>query len=164
MTKPVQDAATLKMLYGQIEEICRHFKQIRQEAAGIVENSQMPDAALHLNDVLESTETATNTILDAATQIGSIAGASALDEESKQKLNEQVGMIYEACSFQDISGQRIKKVLRHLSELEEKLMNLSESAKGQQRDTKPVDPLLNGPALSAVAPSQAEVDALFKQN
>lgn len=159
-----QDAATLRVLYAQIEEICRHFKQIRQEAAGIVQNSQMPDAALHLNDVLESTEKATNTILDAATAIGMIADASAMQTEEKQKLTEQVGMIYEACSFQDISGQRIKKVLRHLNELEEKLMHLSESTRGQQSAPKPNDPLLNGPALTAQAPSQEEIDALFKQH
>ena len=58
MTEGKQDAATLQALYTKIEEILRQFREIREEAEGIVENSAMPDAALHLNDVLQHTEEA----------------------------------------------------------------------------------------------------------
>ncbi len=166
MSEGKQDAEALRALYTQIEDILRQFREIRQEAEGIVENSAMPDAALHLNDVLQHTEEATTTILDAATTIGSLTDNAGVAE--------QISRIYEACTFQDISGQRIKKVLGHINTLESQLARLAESARGSTADAsaaKAKTPaaqktgdaaLLNGPALSAAAPSQAEVDAMFK--
>ena len=161
MGEAKQEATAMRALYAQIEDICKHFKEIRSEAAGIVATSQMPDATLHLNDVLQATEEATTTILDAATSIGSIISENALAEELSQRINNELGRIYEASSFQDISGQRIKKVLRHLSELEAQLIHLSEAARGQQTAPK-TDTLLNGPALASAAPSQSDVDDMFK--
>lgn len=166
MPEAKKAADDLRGLYAKIEEILKQFREIREEAEGIVENSQMPDAALHLNDVLQHTEEATTTILDAATTIGSLTDNAAVAE--------QIGRIYEACTFQDISGQRIKKVLKHLNTLEEQLQGLSEAARGATGDAaaKPrakAAPaatgdaaLMNGPALSTEAPSQADVDAMFK--
>ncbi len=156
-------AAALEALYVQIEEICRHFTQIRQEASNIMEAGEMPDATLHLNDVLQSTEEATTTIIEAVTKMGGICESSSMSAEDKAKASEQVGLVYEACCFQDISGQRIKKVLNHLNVLESKLLYLSETARGQMAPEKPVDPYLNGPALSTEAPAQEDIDAMFKQ-
>ena len=163
MTESKQDIATLRALYAQIEDICRHFKEIRKEAAGIVETSQMPDATLHLNDVLQATEEAANTILESAIAIGNLVDGSSLDAPTKQLISDQIGRIYEASSFQDISGQRIKKVLQHLTDLEGQLARLSETARGEASPAKIVDPYLHGPALAGTGPSQEEVDNLFKQ-
>lgn len=160
MTK---DTETLRMLYAQIEDIYRQFKDIRTEASGIVENSQMPDATSHLNNVLEATEQATHTILDAATTIGTLAETTGVPAEVGQKITAQLVSIYEACSFQDISGQRIKKVLRHIRELEEKLHYLADAARGQSVPVKKTDSLLNGPALSSEAPDQEQIDAMFRE-
>jgi chemotaxis protein CheZ len=130
---------------------------------GIVKTSSMPDAGLHLNDVLQSTEEAAMTILEAATIIGSsVTEANGIPAPAMQKISEQVNRIYAACGFQDISGQRIKKVLRHLHELEGQLLRLSQIARGHG-GPKSTDPLLNGPQLAAEAPTQQEVDRLFKK-
>ena len=160
MPESKPDPVTLRALYAQIEDICRHFKEIRSEAVGIVQTSQMPDATLHLNDVLQATEEATTVILDAAMAIGNFVENGNVN---KQLINDQLGRIYEACSFQDISGQRIKKVLQHLTSLESQLARLSETARGQAAPAKPADPFLHGPALTGTGPSQEEVDNLFKQ-
>jgi len=153
------------MLSAQIEEICKEFGEIRSQAEGIVNHGQMPDAALHLNDVLLVTENATNVILDAVTVIGTLVDASEIQFESKEVISEQVGRIYEACSFQDISGQQIKKVLHHLTTLENRLLRLSETAQGHKTTPQVAqdapDPLLNGPQLSSQAPTQSQVDDLF---
>lgn len=163
MTTSNPQAESMRALYAQIEEICRQFKQIRNEASGIVENSAMPDATLHLNDVLQATEEAATAILDAAIAIGAIVDGPTISKNLKDQINEQLSRIFEAASFQDISGQRIKKVLQHLNELEGQLSRLSENARGSeaQAPKAPVDPLLNGPALSSQAPSQADIDHLF---
>lgn len=157
------EAVMLAALHAQIEEICNNFKVIRKEASEIVNNSQMPDATLHLNDVLQSTEEAATVILDAATAITYVADSIEMPAEAKQKINAEVSRIYEACSFQDISGQRIKKVLGHVNALETQLLHLSDTAKKQPVPREQSNSLMNGPQLSSQAPSQAEIDQLFSQ-
>lgn len=163
MSNDSLDAKDMRVLYAQIEKLCTHFREIRGEAMAIVSTSPMPDATLHLNDVLQSTEEATTTILEAATSIGEAADGLKGADAAKQKIADEVMRIYEACSFQDISGQRIKKVLRHLNALEEQLLRLSQTARNQSSRRAEEDPLLSGPALSGEGPSQADVDSLFAQ-
>lgn len=163
MVKEPVEVTDMRTLYAQIESLCSHFREIRSEAVGIVNTSQMPDATLHLNDVLQSTEEATTTILEAATNIGEAAGLLTGSAAAKQKIEDEVMRIFVACSFQDISGQRIKKVLRHLNTLEAQLLRLSQTARSQSGRVVEDDPLLSGPALSGEGPSQAEVDNLFAQ-
>jgi chemotaxis protein CheZ len=154
----------LLALYAQIEEMCKEFSEIRGQAAGIINQSQMPDAALHLNDVLQATEDATNSILDAAGAIAVLAQKGASPDKCKEDINAQVNRIYEACSFQDISGQRIKKVLQHMTTLETQLLRLAQTAKGHKTTLAPTGtPLLNGPQLTSQAPSQSQVDDLFSK-
>ena len=150
-------------LYKQIEELYSSFIELQKAAAGIA-NTKVPDASAHLQDVLKSTEEATHTILDCATAIEGI-GSGLADETAKNELSNHVTRIYEACNFQDITGQRIKKVLKSLSALEENVKGLISTAKieGIVQD-EPVDEmasLLNGPQLSGAAPTQDDIDKLF---
>ncbi len=158
-------------VYVQIEEICKSVHEIQSQAVGILQNSKVPDSAAQLQDVLQTTESATMTIIDTVTAI-----QSAVDEAKNAALSEQVGTmvtkVYEACSFQDISGQMIKKVLDNLTLLEGKLGKLSETAKAygvlppEQSAAVPAgdSALMNGPQLSGQAPSQADIDKLFGSN
>jgi len=164
MTNPMPDLSLLHTLNAQIEDICKSFQTIRGEALEIASNNKMPDATLHLNDVLQHTEEATHTILDAATAINALAQSSAATAVEKQKITDLIGLIYEACSFQDISGQRIKKVLGHMNALEAQLLRLSDTAHGKALPPKNDDPLLNGPQLAAEAPSQADIDQMFSKS
>lgn len=158
-----QGKIKLKALYSQIEKICRHFQAIRTEASGILENSQMPDTTLHLNDILKATEKAALTILDAAANISAITADPSLSTPIKDAISKEVGRIFEASGFQDLSGQRIKKVLSQLNALESQLQHLSDTAKSDV-PVKQKDSLLNGPALIAEAPSQTDIDKLFNAN
>jgi chemotaxis protein CheZ len=152
-------------LYAQIEEICKSVQDIQTEAAGIALQSKQPDAAAHLNDVLQHTEDATMTILDTMAAIQETVDAGGAD--LSQKVSEHITRVYEACNFQDVSGQRIQKVLANWQIIENRLSKLSEMAKSYgvmpPATTTPVNsnPLLNGPQLAVDAPDQASVDALF---
>jgi len=164
MANQESSKAVLKALYSQIELIYKEFSEIRCQAEGIVNHSQMPDAALHLNDVLQATEDATNIIMDAVTAIGTLVDSAGIAFEAKEAISEQVGKVYEACSFQDITGQRIKKVLQHLGTLENQLLRLSKTAQAHKMTAHlSADPLLNGPQLTAVAPNQEDIDNMFEK-
>lgn len=151
-------------LYKQIEEVCDNLKQVHSEAHNVLDKTKVPDATAQLDDVLEHTEKATNIILDSATAIQSIVDEKGMAELSA-KINEHVTKIYEACSFQDITGQRIQKVLQGLYKLELGLTKLIEAAKAYSDPVNEVqnkaEELVNGPQLSSDAPSQTDIDKLF---
>ena len=82
--------------------------------------------------------------------------------------------IFEACSFQDITGQRITKVVATLTYIEERLHGLQDAwgpdiedaegeagQPGKDRDARPDRDLLNGPALDGEGIEQNQVDDLL---
>jgi chemotaxis protein CheZ len=133
-------------------------------------------AGMELSEVVKATEIATNRILDATDEVIKIAG-SLNDKDSGSRIANAANEIYDACTFQDITGQRINKVARTLEYVELKvnrLVNLfSDSAQHLHdiekwdehekvhRDRRPDALLMSGPALSADAPSQDDIDKLF---
>lgn len=153
-------------LYAQIEQILAHFRALRGEAEDILETSEVPDSKSQLGDVLQSTEHATVTIINTVGSINAIVMESSMPEEKKNEVSALIAHIYEACGFQDISGQRIKKVMERLQTLEEQLARLSSTAKEQvlpAAAAKPKDALMNGPQLSGAAPNQQQIDQLFQE-
>lgn len=155
-------------LYREIEDICKHFEAIQQEAVGLMQKSDNVSAAEEqLSTVLKSTEEATNTILDSATAIQTLVDDSS--DEGKRKLVEHVTKIYEACGFQDLTGQRITKVLTHLAAVQERMKKLQEVMRPyvgtvvaeNPEAAVPAGNLMNGPAMPSEAPSQADIDKLF---
>ena len=112
---------------------------------------------------MTETARAANRIMDAAETIEGVAGK--VDPDSAAALTEAVTKIYEASSFQDITGQRITKVVRALQSMETKLQSLA-GAFGRADFTPAAAAegdaaLLNGPQLSQSASSQDDIDALF---
>jgi chemotaxis protein CheZ len=170
MSKPVMTEAEIKGLYSLIDNIYGALHDLRGEAKGIAHNADIPDAALHLRDVLKTTEDATMTILHAANDIASEVSGLKNAEKTQGIVMENIGKIIESCSFQDISGQRIKRVLRLIDDLQSQLMKLSQGNAGsvvhavESHKAKSTGSLLNGPQLSAHAPSQSEVDNMFAKD
>lgn len=153
-------------LYRQIEDIYDTLLEMQKEAAGIAHESKVTDTTAHLEDVLVATEKATHNILDCATSIQAAAEKDCSTADIRAEIGEYVINIYEACNFQDITGQRIKKVLKNLSVLEEHIKRLALSAQINnlvaEAEIKKEEPsLLNGPQLTADAPSQDDIDKLF---
>ena len=90
----------------------------------------------------------------------------------KARIEEQMMIIFEACSFQDITGQRISKVVETLQLIDERVSRFAKaiSAKDSSdhsneaervRDERKQRLLLNGPQLGGPETSQSEVDAMF---
>ena len=155
-------------LLTQIEHLCEIVKKIQQETGIIISQNSKSGASIQLHDVLQTTEKATLTILDAATGILSAADEYDILKEGKEKISGHVTQIYEACNFQDISGQRIKKVLSGMQLLETNILRLADIAKAHIPASESADTgnatetgLMNGPQLADEAPSQDDIDKLF---
>jgi chemotaxis protein CheZ len=163
-------------LLAEMEKMAAYILNAKREIAAIVPDGdakvkQINAASIELNEVIKATEDATNQIMDAAEAIQSIAEEMP-DSDTKQKLNAQSGSLMEACSFQDITGQRITKVLRVLEHVEARVGNLVKIFGGELPEgyviketvksaSRPDELLMNGPQLGKDAPSQDDIDKLF---
>ena len=94
--------------------------------------------------------------------------------EVADQVNDAVTQVYEACNFQDVTGQRITKVVKALKHIESKVDALvaafgdeiSKYKAAHPTPEKAEDPmsdkaLLNGPQLAANAGKQDDIDALL---
>jgi chemotaxis protein CheZ len=90
----------------------------------------------------------------------------------KALVDEKMLIIFEACSFQDITGQRIAKVVETLQHIETKVARFAEvmhekdlegilSDRERQRNDRKRKLMLNGPQLEGQGIAQTDVDQLF---
>jgi chemotaxis protein CheZ len=132
-----------------------------------------------LGAVVGGTEEATQQILEAAESIDQSASALIkVNSPDQQKLlteeiQEKVVSIFEACNFQDLTGQRIKKVMTTMKFIENHITVMMDIWGGVDAikahappivDTREGDAkLLNGPKLEDDVghASQDDIDALF---
>ncbi|MGA7810406.1 protein phosphatase CheZ [Bradyrhizobium sp.] len=132
-----------------------------------------------LGAVVGGTEHATQQILEAAESIDQAASALAKVNSPDQQrtlseeIQERVISIFEACNFQDLTGQRINKVMGTMKFIENHINVMMEIWGGVDAikahvpaiiDTREGDDrLLNGPKLDGDAghASQDDIDALF---
>ena len=160
-------------LYGELESLARYIQHAKREIAAIrpedINNEHIASATDELDAVVGATEDATNLIMDSCDVIGAAAGK--VDPEVGAVLTDAVTKIFEACNFQDITGQRITKVVRTLKHIEGKIDALiqalgAEVQKSHQRASAAADPndeasLLNGPQLPGNSIDQSEIDKLL---
>jgi chemotaxis protein CheZ len=154
-------------LVGVLQYLSDHIRATRAEIGAIrggASGDQLfGSTADELEEIVTETARAANRIMDAAETIEGVAGK--VDPASAAALTGAVTQIYEASSFQDITGQRITKVVRALQSMETKLQALA-GAFGRADFTPAAAAegdaaLLNGPQLAQSASSQDDIDALF---
>jgi len=132
-----------------------------------------------LGAVVGGTEQATQQILEAAEAIDQAASALSKNispEQQKilsEEIQERVVSIFEACNFQDLTGQRISKVMATMKFIEQHIYEMMNIWGGVDAikahapaivDTREGDAkLLNGPKLDGDVghASQDDIDALF---
>ena len=121
--------------------------------------SYIPSATDELDAIVIHTASATDEILEVCETLDRLSDAQA--GESAAVLQDATRRIYEACSFQDITGQRITKVVTTLKTIEAKVAEIT-LAFGTAPDGAVAAPqLLNGPQLPACAMAQDDIDKLL---
>jgi chemotaxis protein CheZ len=161
-------------LMAEIEELARTVANARAEIAAIgadeITENHIPSATDELDAIVAHTATATDSILECCEAIDTVIAR--LTPEDAQIMQGVVTRIYEACSFQDITGQRITKIVGTLKTIEAKMAHIMEVFQPGQvvapkpdarREASVDDPasLLNGPQLAAAAMDQSDIDALL---
>jgi chemotaxis protein CheZ len=169
----------------EIAQMVRSIGRAKSQIAAIKHpmstEDQMQTASLQLDTIVQTTETATNEIMSSVDSIEGtlkqIHGFTLDDPEVQQLIDQasnQLISIIEACSFQDLTGQRINQVVKTLRFIESRILAMidiwggleafkdlpipkDESDEGASEE----DDLLNGPALGSAGLSQDDIDALF---
>ena len=141
----------------------------------------MRRVAGELDAVVDSTEQATSTILGAIEEIETNASmlramtTTMAGRENIDAILERVVVAFEACNFQDLTGQRINKIVGVLKFIEEHLDRMIEAWGGLDTfsellgvdagkiDIEDENSLLNGPKLAGDDGhvDQGDIDALF---
>lgn len=172
--------AGLKII-GELEKLAKYIRAAKREIAAIrpddVKQEYLPKAADELDAVVEATAEATNAIMDSCEMVEGVMGE--VSDAVSAKLMDATTRIYEACTFQDITGQRIGKVVNAMKHIEERIDALMDAFGGKSAPAKPKPAprkaggkaaekkvitdadLLEGPQLGDKAKSQAEIDALL---
>jgi chemotaxis protein CheZ len=102
-------------------QLARIHEQIGRVVAMPVAAAQ--NSGLELEAVVQATEKAANQIMEAAEAIGRWLQAGG-DPTALQAVTEQVNAIFEACTFQDLTGQRIHRAIEQLQSVETMLSAL----------------------------------------
>lgn len=164
------DAELRHQLEAMAESIAATRAEIASLRAPHAADGQIDEATSELDAIVKATEIATSTILEAAERMDDVANSVAALEDGSaaavtqsETIGELTAEIFTACSFQDITGQRIAKVVHVLKEIEARLAALTGQPvmAAPARDARPDAHLLNGPASGPGAADQADVDAIF---
>jgi chemotaxis protein CheZ len=164
----------LESMYEAINRTKREIATLHVSGCNGHELSRVTD---ELDAVVGGTEQATETILEAAEIIDDRANSltaalSGTNQTLAQDIQDNIIMVFEACNFQDLTGQRITKVVNTLRFVEERIIKMMEIWGGADK-FKDIEVelehrmgdqgLLNGPSLGTdqdIA-SQDDIDALF---
>ncbi len=162
-------------LYRELDDLAKYIRSAKTEIAEIhpeqIRSDFIDRATDELDAIVKGTEAATSTILDCAETLEGLT-ANATPEHGKA-ITDVVTRIYEASGFQDLTGQRVTKVVNALKHIEveldkivsvfgDKLRKSVSTAKMHKlNDARPDAALLNGPQVAGQGASQAEIDALL---
>ena len=130
--------------------------------------AQLTRIVQELEAVAADTAQATQKILAAAEEVDQLANNLAaalkgrLEQGAAQDISDLIIRIFEACNFQDLSGQRIAKVMTTLKFIEHPATP-GENAGKSMPPRDDAAQLLHGPRLNGDRGhiTQAEIDALF---
>lgn len=176
----IAEASKLK---SELDLIYEAINKTKKEIATLhitgFEGPEMTRVTNELDAIVGGTERATEQILSSAEDIDQMSHTlvARLKDEQNQALasdiQERVIKIFEACNFQDLTGQRITKVVQTLKFIETHIVQMMdiwggieafkdvapEAIAAREGDAK----LLNGPKLEDEIghASQDEIDALF---
>lgn len=158
-------------LYHELQKLADYIQSAKREIAALrpddIRAKHIPMATDELDAVVGATAEATGVILDAAESLERLADA--MPAGAGDDIRNIATRIYEACNFQDVTGQRITKVVRALKHIEENIDALLSafgdgvSAPGESDGRSPGDErgLLHGPQLPQEANKQDDIDAIL---
>ena len=147
------------------EKLSRELAEVHDRIASLVAlpADASRNSGVELEAVVMATESAANIILEAAEAIQDWISGGDRDTAGLENLAAKVNAIFEACSFQDVTGQRIRRAIQHLQQVETMLEKVLPGQARPAESKVVVRTQLNtvAAAPSAADLAQAQIDALL---
>jgi chemotaxis protein CheZ len=177
-----KNTETTEALRSEILNLIQYISRMRQEVAMVSKRSEerthFETVSQHLEEIIGSTEDATNTILENVESINELtekirlSGAMGKVPLLCNQIDERATNAIEACTFQDITGQRVSRIIKSLDFVEQRVNAMIELMGRSDIESLGItlpdsdqrhgdDALLNGPQLPGEEISQDEIDKLF---
>lgn len=181
-------------LYGELGELARYINNAKKELQTFqpqtLSEEKLPEASDQLAAIVKTTEEATKKIMDACDEISGIherirerllsldppleVDVMASIDDALMEATTSYTQIFEACTFQDLTGQRIQKIVETLKEVERQVLRMIiifglNNESGQKMDEKTKQALqneaqlLNGPQLPGKSLEQDAIDDILNQ-
>lgn len=184
---------TNEKLYQELGELARYInnakKELQEVKSSNIAEDHLPSATNQLDAIVQMTEQATSRIMDECDRLTMfhndtrerlIAMDPPLEPDTLAGVDDAINNaatsvthIFEACNFQDITVQRIQKVVRALQEIERQVLRMvvvfglmenknkldAETTAELQEDAV----LLNGPQLNGQGLDQDEIDSILSK-
>ncbi len=160
-------------IHKELRGILLRIEGLRHEIAKVraddISEHKIPEMGKELSAIVEATEGATDTIMTCAEAVLEIKTDNI--KEYKMAVSDQMMHIFEACSFQDLTGQRVTKIVQTVEIIEERINLLcemldmgdeappAEELNANQKRNKEL--ILNGPANDGEGVNQSAIDKLF---
>ncbi len=163
----------LAAIHAAVEQTGSHMASLASDAE---RDERTARASRELAAIVASTENATKTVLQAAEEIDQAAAILSAAVKNPQDaalahdIQDRVLQVFEACNFQDLTGQRVAHVVETLKFIEERTARLLEIWRAIEQFAPTVRAeaegdgrFLNGPKLPGDRghASQNDIDGLF---
>jgi chemotaxis protein CheZ len=179
MSAAVENLDT-EMLEKNLKDLFNYIQRVRQEIAALNRSADDADKFATMGDqldgIIEATKDATDTIMEAVEKNSEAVGKlkEATTDADQIALLDQIqnnnNAVFEACAFQDLTGQRVTKIIKSVTYVEARVDALREIWGKEELDKVKIESdheltedekLLHGPQRKAEAISQDEIDKLF---
>lgn len=179
-------------LFGELGELAKYInrakKELREFQPQALSEDRLPEASDQLAAIVSTTEAATTRIMDSCDQIDGIhtrvhekllCNEPPLDpdvmasvDDAFLEANTSITNIYESCNFQDLTGQRIQKIVETLREVERQVLRMiivfglsgdkaQELDEDHKKQLQTEADLLNGPQLPGQSLEQDDIDDIL---
>jgi len=172
---PGEGAESLDLFLFDVADMAQAIARAKAEIAEIKPppdgNGQIDDATGELDSIVRTTESATSHILAAAEHVQEIAWTlreKGIDDSFCDQIDAQAIEIYTSCSFQDLTGQRIRKVIQVLRYLEHRINTMIEiwgkdvSGTLKSWESSGKEARTDGSPLSPAGLNQADIDVMMQ--
>ncbi|MCZ4271440.1 protein phosphatase CheZ [Maritalea porphyrae] len=162
-----------KSMYRELRDMLNCIEELRGDLSKVdpddIFSRRIPEMGRELSAIVSATEVATNSIMNIAEQV---MDADKSDPEAYAKFVEQHMLaIFEACTFQDLTGQRVTRVIQTVEVIEERIGVLCRMIENNQitpnapkiseTEKRNRARLVKGPANKGEGIDQDAVDAMF---
>jgi chemotaxis protein CheZ len=159
----------------ELKNIADYIRSLRREINALQANDlrhrRIPAAGHELAAIVEATEQASNTIMACAE--AAMAADPSDPAAYRAFVADRMTAVFEACAFQDITGQRVAKVVETLEHIEARVSRFAEAtgakdAGGHASDKEALEAerklrlFIHGPPLAGDGAGQSEIDAIIE--